>query len=178
MKWQIDKSWTLFLDRDGVINERIFGGYIRTIEEFVFKPRVLESLSKMSASFGRIIVVTNQQGIGKKIMTESNLSEIHNYMINEIGRAGGRIDAVYFASNLKGAEPDRRKPEAAMAMEAKLDFPEIDFQRSIMVGDTDSDIKFGQNCGMKTVLMRSEELISLQADAEVENLMQLKDLLV
>ena len=170
LDWGIDNTWTLFLDRDGVINKRKFGGYITTIEEFEFLPGVLPALSEFSKIFHRIIVVTNQQGIAKNLMTERNLLEIHTYMCDRVYEVGGKIDKCYFAPNLKGAEDDMRKPGPAMAELAKMEFPEIDFERCVMVGDTDSDILFGRNLGMKTVGVRSEEILTEKADTEVESL--------
>lgn len=175
--WGINEEWTLFLDRDGVINERIFGGYVTSSEEFNFLEGVLEALSDFSELFCRIVIVTNQQGIGKGIMTERNLLDLHDYMVTSIEDNGGKIDAVYFAPNLRGAQVDIRKPKPDMALLAKHDFEEIDFEKSIMVGDTDSDIRFGKNLGMKTVRVLSEEPIGVEADIDVKGLMTLKNLI-
>lgn len=153
----VDSSWTLFLDRDGVINKRIVGDYIKTTDEFQFEEGALESIEKFSKLFGRIIVVTNQQGIGKGIMTESNLSEIHRYMLKEIEKHGGRIDAVYHSPALASEHSELRKPKTGMAYLAQKDFPEIDFQKAVMIGDSDSDIVFGQSLGMITVKLDAVE---------------------
>lgn len=174
MGWGIDKGWTLFLDRDGVINQRIFGAYVRSVEEFRFKSDFLAIAGFLAEKFDRIIVVTNQQGISKGLMTESNLSEIHRYMMEVINVVSGRIDHIFYAANAKGEFPDRRKPNPAMALEAKKLFPEIDFSKSVMVGDTDSDLRFGRDLGMKTVLVRSEEIVYEKADLIVDNLEELK----
>lgn len=176
--WKIDKSWTLFLDRDGVINQRIFGGYVLDKESFVFQQGVLDAIAQLSLKFGRIIVVTNQQGIAKNLMTERNLLDIHNYMVEQIEARGGKVDAVYFASNMKGEMVnDRRKPNPSMALEAKERFEEINFEYAVMVGDTDSDILFGKNLGMKTVLIQSKEVIHEKADLTVSSLQELKEIL-
>lgn len=167
---EVDNSWTLFLDRDGVINYRNFEGYITDVNDFIFLPNVLDAIAKLSQIFGRIIVVTNQQGVGKKIMSKSNLEEIHRYMIDEINRHGGKIDAIFVATNLKGAKTDRRKPNSDMALEAQQKFPAIDFKKSMMVGDTESDIKFGINLGMKTTLIRSKEKVSIEPDFSLNSL--------
>lgn len=172
-KQPITKEWTLFLDRDGVINKRNFEGYVTTPSEFEFLPLAIEGIVKLSRIFGRIIVVTNQQGIGKKIMTERNLSVIHDYMLAMIHDNGGNIDDVFYAANLKGASNDRRKPLPNMGLEAQQKYPEIDFKKSIMVGDTDSDLRFGMNLGMYTVLINSEEPTTEKADLTVDNLNEL-----
>jgi histidinol-phosphate phosphatase family protein len=177
LDWKIDDSWTLFLDRDGVINQRIFGGYVTSQDEFVFKEGAIEAITNLSKLFGHVIVVTNQQGIAKKIMTERNLFEIHDYMVEKISDAGGEIKKVYFASNLKGDLNDERKPLPAMALKAQKDFESIDFNKSVMVGDTDTDILFGKNLGMKTVLVKSNEIVSEQADVVVSSLNELNALI-
>lgn len=171
--WGVDATWTLFLDRDGVINKRNFNGYVTSVDEFEFLPGVLESMASLRKAFNRIIVVTNQQGIGKGLMTERNLLEIHTYMCDRVYEAGGKIDKCYFAPNLKGAQDDMRKPGPAMAELAKMQFPEIDFKQSVMVGDTDSDILFGKNLGMKTVRVISPETSEVAADLEINNLQEL-----
>ncbi len=171
--WEVDATWTLFLDRDGVINKRNFDGYITEVKSFEFLPDVPSAIASLSTIFHRIIVVTNQQGIGKGLMSERNLLEIHTYMNDEIYAAGGKIDKCYFAPNLKGAEDDMRKPGPAMAELAKMEFPEIEFSRCVMVGDTDSDILFGKNLGMKTVRVRSQEKADVPADIEVDGLHEL-----
>jgi D-glycero-D-manno-heptose 1,7-bisphosphate phosphatase len=168
--WEIDNTWSLFLDRDGVINKRIFGGYITSIEEFEFLSGVEEAIVQFSKNFHLVLVVTNQQGIAKGIMSERNLLEIHNYMCDQIYLKGGRIDKCYFAPNLKGADDDMRKPSPVMAELAKMEYTEIDFKRCVMIGDTDTDIEFGKNLGMKTVRIKTDEPIKLEADLTVSGL--------
>lgn len=168
--WGINNTWSLFLDRDGVINKRIFGGYITSIEEFEFLPGVEDAIKQFSDTFHLVFVVTNQQGIAKGIMSERNLLEIHNYMCDQVYLKGGKIDKCYFAPNMKGAEDDMRKPSPAMADLAKMEFPEIDFKCCVMIGDTDTDIEFGKNLGMKTVRIKTEEPINIIADLTVSGL--------
>ena len=160
MDWKsiIDEDWTLFLDRDGVINVRIIDGYVTKIEEFEFMTGVVEAFEIFKEKFGRIIIVTNQQGVGKGIMTNEDVENVHDYMIGEIQSHGGKIDKVYFCPQLKSASDNYRKPSPKMAYFAKEDFPEIDFEKSIMVGDMNSDVEFGKNAGMKTVFVGDNEL--------------------
>ncbi len=152
---KIDSSWTLFLDRDGVINQRIIDDYVKRVEDFHFISGVESAIALATKTFGKIIVVTNQQGIGKGVMTERNLLDIHSYCSECIVVAGGRIDAFYFAPQLVSENSSMRKPNTGMAQKAQLDFPEINFSKSIMIGDSDSDILFGKNCGMFTVYIGS-----------------------
>ena len=151
--FKIDPSWSLFLDRDGVINDRIPGDYVKIWDEFRFLPGVLESLSVLSVFFHRIFIVTNQAGIEKQVLTHDDLARIHDQMMEYIQYHGGRIDEIYYCPYTSALDPLCRKPNPGMALQAKRDFPEIEFKRSIMVGDSDSDITFGNNLGMKTILV-------------------------
>ncbi len=153
MNLHIDKSWALFLDRDGVINKKLPGDYVKNWEEFEFLEGVPEALQSFNAIFGKIFVVTNQQGIGKGIMTESELERLHDRMLEEIRYSGGRIHKIYHSPYREEEKSVFRKPGIGMARKAKIDFPEIDFKRSIMVGDSPSDMQFGKNAGMVTVLI-------------------------
>ena len=169
----INNTWTLFLDRDGVINKRIYGGYVTSPDYFGFLPGVLESINFFSKIFNRIIVITNQQGVGKGIMTELELNVVHDYMTSEISTFGGRVDAIYYCADLAQSEDNCRKPSIKMAQKALKYFPEIDLNKSIMIGDSESDIEFGINAGMKTVLVSndtSQENLSTKADLVVESL--------
>ncbi len=166
----INKSWSLFLDRDGVINRRIAGGYVRLPEEFIFLPRVPESLAVFGRIFGRIVIVTNQQGIGKGLMDEKQLEAVHQKMLKGLEKAGGRIDAVFYCPDLADKPDTCRKPSSFLAMEAKKQFPEIDFRKSIMVGDTETDMIFGRNAGMVTVLVGDGTVPQEMVDFKVRDL--------
>lgn len=152
MKYQIDKSWTLFLDRDGVINHEKVGDYIRNVDEFHFYNGVLESIPIFNELFGTVVMVTNQKGIGKGLMTVLDLTRIHAHMLAKMSDVGGIIDKIYYAPDLDADSPNR-KPNPGMALQAQADFPVIDFSRSIMVGNKLSDMQFGRNAGMHTVFL-------------------------
>jgi len=156
---QIDKRWTLFLDRDGVVNERIYGDYVRSPDDFCFLPAVPESIAILTKIFNKIIIVTNQQGVGKGLMSENEVNAIHLRMKNKIEATGGKIDAVYYCTDLTSTIVNCRKPNIMMALKAKADFPEIDFPKSLMIGDSESDIFFGKNAGMKTIFISKENKI-------------------
>lgn len=159
-KIDIDKTWSLFLDRDGVINKRIIDGYVRNIDEFVFLDGVLDAFRVFSEKFDKIFIVTNQQGVGKGIMTMAELEAVNNFMVEEVNKAGGRIDRIYCCTQLKSVPDNYRKPNPEMAFMAVRDF-DIDLSKSIMIGDTNSDIEFGKNAGMFTILVGDEETKSM-----------------
>jgi len=172
----VDNSWTLFLDRDGVINRRIVGGYVAHPQDFIFLPGVLDALKIFSSRFGKIIVVTNQQGIGKGIMTKDQVLEVHHYMLTQVAAAGARIDGIYFCGDLATKPHNCRKPNIHMAVQAKNQFPEIDFSKSIMVGDSHSDMVFGTNTGMKTIFVTSETIAPGEGiDGVISGLWQLAE---
>ena len=150
----IDKKWTLFLDRDGVINYEKKDDYIRNWEEFRFYEGAKEALKIFAKKFGTIIVVSNQRGIGKGLMTEDDLSGIHQNMQRELEGAGGRIDGIYYCTAVD-AKAIYRKPNPGMAFSAKRDFPEIDLGKSIIAGNKPSDMLFGKNAGMYSVYIAS-----------------------
>ncbi len=151
---QINKDWTLFLDRDGVINEEKVGDYILHWGEFIFSKGVLEVFKKLSDHFGRIIVVSNQRGVGRGLMTEAALQSIHLEMQREVEIVGGRIDRIYYCTEKEASAFDR-KPNPGMAFRAKKEFPDIDFSKSVMVGNKPGDMKFGRYAGMFTVFVKT-----------------------
>jgi histidinol-phosphate phosphatase family protein len=141
----IDPSWTLFIDRDGVINHEKHLDYIHTWDEFKFYDGVKEAMEIFSKKFAYIIMITNQRGIAKGLTKLEDLQLIHKNMLQEIEHAGGRIDKIYFCTDM---ESPNRKPNPGMGLQAVKDFPEIDLSKSMMIGNTLSDMKFGRNLGV------------------------------
>jgi len=149
----INKDWTLFLDRDGVINKRLEDDYVKNWVEFEFLDGVFDALKYFDALFGKIVVVTNQQGIGKRLYRLEDLELIHGNMLYEVKYHGGRIDKVYFSPHLAAEQHPSRKPGIGMALQAKTDFPNINFEKSVVIGDSMSDMEFGKKAGMYTAFI-------------------------
>jgi histidinol-phosphate phosphatase family protein len=141
----INSSWTLFIDRDGVVNDEKQLDYIHTWDEFKFYEGVKEALKIFNEKFGIIIMVTNQRGVAKGLTKIEDLHLIHKNMLQEIEDAKGRIDHIYFCADM---ESENRKPNPGMGLQAMKDFPKIDLSKSIMIGNTLSDMKFGRNLGV------------------------------
>ena len=139
----------LFLDRDGILNKHLPGDYVRNWSMWEWLPGILEAMPVLAKRFKRIFIVTNQQGVGKGLMTEADLEDVHRHMLADIEAAGGRIDRVYVCTALEGEKSPNRKPEIGMALQAQRDFPEVDFHRSVMVGDSKSDELFAQRSRMR-----------------------------
>ena len=149
---QIDKSWTLFLDRDGVINEELRNAYVTAWDEFAFCDGALHALKNLTDLFGRLIVVTNQRGVGRGIMTLEELREVNKRMQEDVAAAGGRVDRIYSCIAIDDSDHNR-KPNTGMALQAREDYPQIDFHKSVMVGNNLSDMEFGKRMGMYTVFV-------------------------
>lgn len=152
---QMDKTWTLFLDRDGVINEETVGSYVANWNEFRFCEGALGALKNLNDIFGHIVVVTNQRGVGKGIMSFDALKDINVHMTDSIAGSGGRIDKIYACTAVSDTDHNR-KPNVGMAIQAKEDFPEIDFKKSVIVGNSLSDMEFGKRLAMHTVFLTTK----------------------
>jgi histidinol-phosphate phosphatase family protein len=161
----IDKSWTLFLDRDGVLNHQKDGSYIFTWEEFIFYDGVLKAMKLFASQFKYIFIVTNQRGVGKGLMTEKELQQIHHNMQKSIELAGGRIDGIYYCTEL---ESPNRKPNPGMALQAQKDFLDVDLTKSIMVGNSMSDMEFGRNIGATTVFVSTTNPSVDKTDSRID----------
>ncbi len=179
MNWDdlnIDGSWCVFLDRDGVINERLPGDYVKNLEEFRLLDNAAETIALLSGTFKHLFVVTNQQGIGKGIMSHEDLLVVHNNLLDRVAEAGGNIRAIYYAPELASDAPIDRKPAPGMALKAQLQFDGVDFPKCIMVGDSESDMEFGKVTGMTTIYLSEAE--SENADLRCGSLAEAGELLM
>ncbi|MFO8129700.1 MAG: HAD-IIIA family hydrolase [Bacteroidales bacterium] len=155
----IDRQWSLFLDRDGVINRKLENDYVKSIDEFEFTAGALQAMRILSEIFGHIFIVTNQQGIHKGIMSVKELDMIHRYMQKKIIDGGGRITKIYHSPYLEEEKHPTRKPSTGMGEQALQDYPGVDFKKSLMVGDSMSDMEFGKNLEMFTVGIGEKDLV-------------------
>ncbi|MBA4167957.1 MAG: HAD-IIIA family hydrolase [Chitinophagaceae bacterium] len=170
----IDNEWTIFLDRDGVINHES-PSYIFTPDEFIFYDGAQEAIKIFNAVFKYIIVTTNQRSIGRGLMTEIDLSAIHKKMLDAIDASGGRIDHIYYCTSKENSHPSR-KPNPGMALEAIKDYPLIKKEKALIVGNNFSDMEFGRNAGIFTVLVNTtgtkvqlpHPLVDLQFDSLIK----------
>ena len=144
---------TLFLDRDGVINVQLIGDYVKKIAELEWREDFLQALPSLVRNFKRYIIVTNQQCIAKGLCTAEMVDEVHVFLKNELSKRGMDLDAIYVCPHLAGSGCSCRKPELGMFRQAVHDFPDIDVSRSVMIGDSASDMIFGHNAGLETVFI-------------------------
>lgn len=144
--WLLTSGYdTLLLDRDGVINVLRPGDYVKTVDEFEWMPGVKDALREAAGKFRRIFIVTNQRGVGRGLMTREALDGIHSWMTAEITAAGGRIDGIYVCTAVSDEDPCR-KPNRGMFDRLLQDHPEVNPSRTLMVGDSESDLTFAKNC--------------------------------
>lgn len=159
----------LFLDRDGVINTRIPGGYVRHPDEFEWMPGNPEAIAQLRPLFDYFFVVTNQQGIGKGLMTMAELQAVHDHMCAGLEKVSALPNRIYTCPDLKTAPNNCRKPSPKMGLQAKADFPDVDFSRSVMVGDSLSDLQFGHNLSMRNVWVTGKAEDEAEIQAAIDN---------
>lgn len=169
----IDKSWTLFLDRDGVINKKIENGYVTKVEEFEILPGVIEALRILRSTFGRLIIVTNQRGISRGFMTERDLFSIHEYMLSIFKTQSIFIDRIYFCPHDEKDNCNCRKPKTGMIEQAIKDFKDIDIKKCILVGDSYTDILTAKKMNIISVLVGGDtKNNNIDADFYFDNLLE------
>lgn len=146
------QSLAVFLDRDGTINEDV--GYLHKPESFKFLINALEGLKKMKEMGYRIIIVTNQPGIGLGYYPEEDFYEVNRVMLKVFSNAGIMVDKIYFCPHSKSERCSCRKPNQAFIERAKEEL-NLDISRSFMVGDKTSDMEMGRRAGMRTILVET-----------------------
>ena len=144
----------IFIDRDGVINYNR-NDYVKTWAEFKFIPGAKEAIKRINRSGKLLIMITNQSPIGRGIFTPDTLDIIHKKMLDELGKIGGHIDAIYYCPHKPDDNCSCRKPEPGLILKAAADF-NIDLSASWMVGDSDTDIQAGKTAGCKTMKVTLE----------------------
>ncbi len=155
------KNRALFLDRDGVIN--LNHGYVHKRENFDFIDGVFDLARQANEQNYKVVVVTNQAGIGRGLYTEEDFNQLTDWMCKQFVDSGACIDRVYFSPFHPTAgigkymrDDFSRKPQPGMLLRAGDDM-NIDLGASIMIGDKASDIKAGIAAGVGLNLLLSEQ---------------------
>lgn len=156
-----------FFDRDGVVNASPGeGSYVLSWADFHFLPGTKEVLSFLKSRGWLLVLVTNQQCVGKGILAAETLDEIHHEMQSALG-AEANFDAIYCSPHLKSDNSPMRKPAPGMVLAAAEKFG-IDLAESWLVGDHDRDIQLARNAGVGTaVRFVSEKEIAVEAEFTV-----------
>jgi len=172
----------VFLDRDGVINKKApEGDYIKSWDEFEFLPSVKTAIRKLNENGFLVIIVSNQRGIARGLMTEEDLKEIHRKMKEELAEVRAVIDGIYYCPHDLDDHCNCRKPKPGLLLKAAREH-DIDLGRSWMVGDHESDIEAGKRAGCKTILIsrnpNSNDPEGIEPDLTARTLMEAIDKLL
>lgn len=140
----------IFLDRDGTLMRDVdYCGDPAQVEVF---PGATEALRRLKESGYKLIIITNQSGIGRGYFSENDYRAVEREFLHQLG--GELIDATYYCADLPGVNSMRRKPAPGMIFEAQRDH-QLDLTRSYFIGDKTSDIECGRNAGVRTILMQT-----------------------
>ena len=143
---------TVFLDRDGVINRNLDNGYVKSWSEFEFLPNSLGAIRLLANAGYQIIVVTNQACINKGILSPRTLDVIHQKMISDVERTGGRIHAIYYCPHRDDENCTCRKPKTGMLVQAASEHL-ISLSDTYLIGDSTRDIEAGHQFGVYSLLV-------------------------
>lgn len=147
---------TVFLDRDGILNEKMpEGQYVTRWEDFHVLPGVPDALRRLNDAGLRLIVVSNQRGIASGLYTLADVDSIHAAFQRHLNPSGARIDAFFVCPHDHG-QCNCRKPLPGLFEQALVQFPHITSATSVIIGDSLSDIEFGSHLGMKTIFIEGD----------------------
>lgn len=148
----VKQSPAVFLDRDGTINEEIL--YLHEPEKFKLLPNVLEGIRKFQDMGFRIVILTNQPGIGMGYFSKEQFYAVNREMLRQFSKAGILVDKIYFCPHSKSEQCECRKPGLALVKRAEEEL-NLDLSRSVFIGDKTSDIETGKRAGAHTLLVKS-----------------------
>lgn len=150
----------VFLDRDGVINKHR-KDYVKNLSEFEIISGVGKNLAKLSENGFKIVVITNQSAINRKLMEEIELKKIHEFMIRKLRKDGCIIDNIYYCPHIPEENCDCRKPKTLLFKKALIEFSPYDLKNSWMIGDSISDMKAAYSLGIKGIKIDSNQDIQM-----------------
>jgi len=158
----------IFLDRDGTINFNE-PGYVHKIKDFKFTPGALGALKNLSKTDYKIIIVTNQSGIGRGFFTEKDLTILHTWMLKQFKKEKIRIDKIYYCPHTAQDNCPCRKPKIGMLKKAVDDFG-INLSKSWIVGDSEREVEMGKEANLRTIFLGKKS--SIKPHYQTENLAQ------
>jgi D-glycero-D-manno-heptose 1,7-bisphosphate phosphatase len=152
----------VLLDRDGVINQRIVGGYVTCWEQFIFLPGALQALRLLTEKNFQLIVVSNQAGVGKGLMTAADLQEITCKFVKEAEAHGGRICSVYYCNHRAEDNCPCRKPKPGLLLKAQAEH-HFTFADTFLIGDSESDLLAAHAVGCPAIMVSNTTTASFAA---------------
>lgn len=148
----------VLLDRDGVINRRVLGGYVTSWEQFEFLPRALEALRLFAERGYQCLVISNQACVGKKLLSVANLETITRRFMMEVALAGGNIQQVYYCTHVAEERCGCRKPQPGLIQRAQLDYGFVPAE-TFFIGDSFEDLEAAAGAGCHSVLVRRDAFL-------------------
>ena len=145
-------GYTIFLDRDGTLNED--PGYLRSASELKLLPGVAMALARLKSAGARLVVVTNQSGVGRGILTLKDLEAIHARLEGLLEQSDAALDAIYFCPHHPDDGCRCRKPATGMVDRAVSEL-QVDLRKAYVVGDHARDIQLAKAAGVKSILVTS-----------------------
>ena len=141
------KQKAVFIDRDGTLIEEV--NFLHRVEDLQYFSFMDEAVSALKQNGFKVVVVTNQSGIGRGIYSEAEMNSVHAQIQNDLTE---KLDAIYFCPHLPDENCACRKPNLGMIEAATKDLP-IDLANSWMIGDKKLDVELGLNAGIKPILV-------------------------
>ena len=148
---------TVFIDRDGVINRRLVGDWVKKWEEFDMLPGVPEAIGKLKKAGFRCVLITNQRGIALNLFSFEDLHEIHSKMNEEFEPSGGKIDDIFICPHDRHENSDCRKPKPGLFFQAAEKYSDIKLSETVMFGDKDTDRQAAEAAGCGSFFLVDEE---------------------
>ncbi|WP_304236650.1 HAD-IIIA family hydrolase [Jiulongibacter sediminis] len=152
---------TVFLDRDGVLNRKIDNGYVTKPEELEILPGVRETLKEWGDAGKEFFIVTNQRGVGRGLMTIEELHAVHFTLLKKMEAVGVKIRDIKFCTDTENSSPCR-KPNPGMLLELFKEYPHIEKDKVIFIGDSLSDLQAGKNAGVKTAFLTNDKPLNFE----------------
>lgn len=144
----------VFLDRDGVINQKR-EGYVKNIQEFVLLKDAPVAIKLLNENRFLVIIVTNQSAINRGLITHQTLNSIHNFMKYELQKYDCHIDAIYYCPHKPDENCLCRKPKTGLIDQAAKDYS-IDMKSSWLIGDNESDINAARIAGIRAIMLKTD----------------------
>lgn len=142
----------VLIDRDGTLNERILDDYVRRPDQLRLLPGAVAALGRLNRADLPVLLVTNQRGIARSLMTMADLTAVHRRLSHELALGGAWLDGIYVCPHDRG-QCDCRKPLPGLARQILADRPQLDLTQAVMIGDTESDMGFARAIGARSVLV-------------------------
>jgi len=143
-------SSAVFIDRDGTIMEDT--DYCSHPKDVRIFPGVLEALRRLKSRGFKLIIITNQSGIGRGLITLDQYRAVESEVLRQLG--DGLVDATYYCPDAPGQQSDCRKPAPGMILQASRDH-QIDLSHSFLVGDKEADVECAHNAGVRAIRVRT-----------------------